>query len=89
MTGWKEKLPEANGEWRIKDAEFKGYSKSQFDALHESLYKIDRLIESNIEKCNKNSNDISSLRAQSAMISVVFASVVAGVTALAFRFMGG
>jgi len=87
--GWEEKILEANGEWRIKDAEFKGYTKAQFDAIHETLGKIESNLDCATVKSDKNSVDISSLRAQAISFSVFFAACISGVVALAFKFIGG
>ena len=87
--GWEDKLPEANGEWRIKDAEFKGYAKAQFDSVHDSLLKLERKIDKGTIKCDKNTIDITSLKAQAAMISLVTGAVISASVAFIIRLIGG
>lgn len=47
-SGWRAKESEANGEWRIKSAEFYGYAKEKLDNMHADMieakkqYKIDQ-----------------------------------------------
>ena len=75
--GWKEKEVEANGEWKLKQTEFMGYSKAQFDAIHETLKDMKEQIEKQNVSCAKNNSKIENLKGQ---ITVYAMLVAAGIS---------
>lgn len=80
--GWEDKQIEANGEWRIKQSELNGYVKAQFDSIHESLKRVESKIDFTGSMCFKNQNDISSLKAQAAVVGVMGGAIVSGIVSI-------
>ena len=80
--GWKDKEMEANGEWKIKQSEFNGYAKSQFDSIHETLHEIKEVLKKQDIECGENANNISLMKGQITVYAVVIAIVVSAIVSI-------
>ena len=88
MGDWRTKELAANGEWRIADAEFKGYVKARLDEVKRDIGELKIHIKDNDISNSKNTVDISYIKGQAAVLAIIASAVVSIIVAVLTKIIG-
>lgn len=74
-------MPKENIEWRVSDAEFKGYLRGKLEALHEDVKAISEKHETHNQRLNKVEVDLKETAVKVSIFSIVISLAATAIAA--------